>query len=89
MVLGADGGDVRGLVMKQVITMAIVGRVIGMANAIGVGRLAKSLLFEMEGHDPTVLMAATFALARVALVAGFLPAWRASKIDPMQALRYE
>ncbi|HEX6163631.1 MAG TPA: ABC transporter permease, partial [Vicinamibacterales bacterium] len=70
MALGADGGTVRGMVMKQVAKMAIVGGVIGMALAIGIGRVAKSLLFEMEGHDPLVLTAATIALALVALGAG-------------------
>ena len=89
MALGADGGTVRGMVMKQVAVMAVVGGVIGMAIAIGVGRLAKSLLFEMEGYDPMVLTGATVALALVALGAGFIPALRASKIDPMNALRYE
>ena len=89
MALGADGGAVRGLVMQQVVKMALVGGVIGMVIAIGVGRLAKSMLFEMEGHDPLVLSAATFALALVALGAGFIPALRASKTDPMTALRYE
>jgi predicted permease len=89
MALGADGAAVRGMVMKQVGVMAIVGGVIGMAIAIGVGRAAKSLLFEMEGYDPLVLAAATIALALVALGAGFIPALRASKIDPMNALRYE
>jgi predicted permease len=89
MALGADGGTVRGMVMKQVAVMAIVGGVIGMAIAIGVGRAAKSLLFEMEGYDPIVLIVATIALTLVALGAGFIPALRASKIDPMNALRYE
>jgi predicted permease len=89
MALGADGAAVRSLVMKQVIRMAIIGGVIGMAVAIGVGRLAKSLLFEMTGYDPMVLTVATFALALVALGAGLVPALRASKIDPMTALRYE
>jgi len=89
MALGADGGTVRGIVMKQVLRMAIVGGLFGMAVAIGVGQLAKSLLFQMEGYDPTVLAVATVALALVAFGAGFLPAWRASKIDPMTALRYE
>jgi predicted permease len=89
MALGADGGAVRGMVMKQVARMAIIGGVIGMALAVGIGRMAKSLLFEMEGHDPIVLTAAAFTLALVALGAGFLPALRASKIDPMNALRYE
>ena len=89
MALGADGGVVRGMVMKQVARMAIVGGVIGMAIAIGVGRAAKSLLFEMEGYDPLVLTVSTIALTLVALGAGFIPALRASKIDPMNALRYE
>ena len=60
-----------------------------MVIAIGVGRAAKSLLFEMEGYDPLVLTISTIALALVALGAGFIPALRASKIDPMSALRYE
>ncbi len=89
MALGADGKTVRGLVMAQVVRMAVVGGVFGMAIAIGVGRLAKSLLYEMDGHDPIVLAAATFALALVALGAGFIPALRASRTDPMTALRYE
>ena len=89
MALGADGGKVRAMVMMQVVKMAIIGGVIGMALAIGIGRMAKSLLFEMEGYDPIVLAAATFALAVVTLGAGFIPALRASKIDPMNALRYE
>jgi predicted permease len=89
MALGADGNAVRGLVMKQVVRMAVIGGVVGMVIAIGVGRLAKSMLFEMEGYDPMVLTAATFALALVALGAGFIPALRASKTDPMTALRYE
>jgi predicted permease len=89
MALGADGGTVRGIVLRQVARMAIVGGVIGLAIAIGVGRLAQSLLFEMEGHDPLVLTVATIALAAVALGAGLLPAMRASKVDPMRALRWE
>jgi ABC-type lipoprotein release transport system permease subunit len=47
------------------------------------------LLFELQGHDPLVLTVSTIALALVALGAGFIPALRASKIDPMNALRYE
>jgi predicted permease len=89
MALGADGGAVRGLVMKQVAKMAIVGGAIGMAIAIAIGRLAQSILFEMQGYDPLVLTASTLALGLVALGAGFIPALRASRIDPMNALRYE
>ncbi|MEO8677620.1 MAG: FtsX-like permease family protein, partial [Vicinamibacterales bacterium] len=89
MALGADGGMVRGMVMGQVVKMALVGGVIGLVAAVAVGRFAKSLLFEMEGYDPVVLIAATVALSVVALGAGFIPALRASRIDPMNALRYE
>ena len=89
MALGADGGVVRGMVMKQVGRMAIIGGMVGIAIAIGVGRLAQSLLFQMEGTDPIVLTLATVALGAVAFGAGFFPALRASKIDPMNALRYE
>ncbi len=89
MALGADGGRVRGMVMRQVAVMALIGGSIGLIIAIGVGRLAESLLFEMKGYDPLVFGASTVALALVALVAGFIPALRASKIDPMNALRYE
>jgi predicted permease len=89
MALGADGGNVRGMVLKQVARMALVGGVVGLVVAIGVGRLAQSLLFQMEGNDPLVFSAAAVTLALVALGAGFIPAARAAKIDPMTALRYE
>jgi len=89
MALGADGGDVRGMVMKQVGKMALIGGIIGLIAAVGIGRLAQSLLFQMEGNDPLVLTVSAAALGLVAFGAGFLPAMRASKIDPMHALRYE
>jgi predicted permease len=89
MALGADGGMVRGIVMRQVGKMAIVGGLIGLAVAVAIGRFAQSLLFEIQGHDPMVLTASTIALGIVAIGAGLIPALRASKIDPMNALRYE
>jgi predicted permease len=89
MALGADGGRVRGMVMGQVAKMALIGGVIGLAAAVGVGQLAKAQLFEIEGYDPLVLTVSTVVLALVALGAGFIPALRASRIDPMNALRYE
>jgi predicted permease len=89
MALGADRGTVRGMVLKQVAWMTAIGGIIGLAGAVGLGRAAQSLLFELQGHDPAVLIAATVLLTLVALGAGFLPARRASRIDPMRALRYE
>jgi predicted permease len=89
MALGADGGRVRGMILRQVAWMAVVGGVIGLVAAVAVGRLAQSLLFEMTGTDPWVIGASIVALAAVAFGAGFIPALRASRIDPMNALRYE
>ena len=89
MALGADGSRVRGMVLAQVARMAVVGGVLGLVAAVAVGRLAQSLLYEMQGSDPIVLMMATVVLGAVAFGAGFVPALRASRIDPMRALRYE
>jgi ABC-type antimicrobial peptide transport system permease subunit len=89
MALGADGGAVRMMVLRQVGMMTLVGGIIGIVAALGVGRWATSLLFELKGHDPVVLAASAVALVIVALAAGYIPALRASRIDPMQALRYE
>ncbi len=89
MALGADGPRVRRMVLAQVGRMALVGGTIGLLAAIGLGKAASSQLYELEGYDPVVLVAATLLLALVALGSGFIPALRASRIDPMRALRYE
>ncbi len=89
MALGANGGRVRGLVLRQVGLMTLIGSVIGILAAFGVGRAAQSILFGMEGFDPVVVALVTVLLAGVAIGAGYLPALRASKVDPMKALRYE
>jgi putative ABC transport system permease protein len=89
MALGAAPGRVRGMVLRQVGLMTIVGGVVGLAAAVALARLAQSLLFQMQGYDPFVLIASAVALTLVALGAGFIPAHRASQVDPMRALRYE
>jgi predicted permease len=89
MALGAAPGRVRGMVLRQVGLMTLVGGAVGLAASIGLARLAQSLLFQMQGSDPLVLAGSAVALTIVALGAGFIPAHRASKIDPMSALRYE
>jgi ABC-type antimicrobial peptide transport system permease subunit len=77
------------MVMRQVGTMTVVGGAIGLAAAVALGRLAQSLLFQLQGWDPVVLVGAAVVLTMVALGAGFIPAVRASQVEPMQALRYE
>ncbi len=89
MALGADANTVRGMVLGRVAWMTLAGGMTGLAVAIGVGRLARSLLFELEAYDPAAIAVAVVALAAVALAAGFVPAHRASRIDPIRALRYE
>jgi predicted permease len=89
MALGAAPSRVRTMVLGQVGVMVAIGGAIGLAAAVGLGRLAQSLLFELQGTDPLVLAAAAVSLSLVALAAGFIPAHRASQVDPMSALRYE
>ncbi len=89
MALGADGSRVRSMVLRQVAWMMLIGGVIGIIAALGLGRAAGSLLYGLEGHDPTVVVSSAILLTVVALGAGYLPALRASRVDPMQALRYE
>ena len=89
MALGADSGAVRRMVLRQVSLITLVGGVIGMSGAVAVGRSAQSLLFEMKGTDPTVLIGSAALLVLVAFAAGLLPAQKAARIDPMIALRYE
>jgi predicted permease len=89
MALGANGSRVRGLVLRQVGGMILIGGVIGIAAALGLGRAAQSMLYGLKGHDPVVIAGSAVVLALVALAAGYIPARQASRVDPMRALRYE
>ena len=89
MALGADASRVRNLVMRQVGTMLLIGGLVGIVAAIALGRAARSLLFELQGHDPAAIAIAAALLALVALAAGFIPARRAALVNPMSALRYD
>jgi predicted permease len=89
MALGAAPGRVRAMVLRQVAWMTLVGGIIGLAGAVGVGYSAGSILFELKAWDPAVLSISAVLLTLVAIAAGFIPARRASLIDPMTALRYE
>ncbi len=89
MALGAGPQNVRRMIMRHVAWMTIAGGAIGLASAVGLGLAAQSMLFELRGYDPSVFTASAAALTLVALGAGFIPAMRASRVDPMEALRYE
>ena len=87
--LGAPAGRIRGMVLKQVTRMAVTGIVLGAAAAVVLGRAAQSLLFGVEAGDPLMLAAAAVLLAAVTLGAAYIPARRASHVDPTSVLRYE
>jgi predicted permease len=89
MALGADGARVRGMILKQVGWMTLIGAGVGVAGAYYLGRAAASLLFELRPYDPTVVGLSVVLLTIVAFGAGYIPAYRASRVHPMQALRYE
>ena len=89
MALGADAARVRSLVVRQVGVMSAAGGVIGIAAALGLGRLLQSLLYQLRGYDPLVFVLSLAVLAGVAFAASYVPVVRASRVDPVEALRYE
>jgi putative ABC transport system permease protein len=89
MALGADRGKIRNLVVRQGMQLAIIGVVVGIAAAFGLTRLIASFLFGVKSWDPIAFVSIPILLLLVALAAVWLPAARAAKLDPMQALRVE
>jgi len=89
MALGASRGQVIGLILKEAATLVAIGLGIGVTGLLALGRTAASLLFGLEPYDPATLVVAACLLAAVALLGSYLPARRASRFDPMAALRYE
>jgi ABC-type antimicrobial peptide transport system permease subunit len=89
MALGASPRDVMRLILRQTLLLASAGIVIGLAGAAGVTQLLASMLFEVKATDPLTYAAVVVLLVIAALVASYIPARRAMRVDPMIALRYE
>ena len=89
LALGAERRDVLKLVVKQGMRLSLPGVVIGLVAALGVSRVLSSLLYGVRPTDPITYIAVALVLTAVTLLASYLPARRATKVDPMVALRYE
>ncbi len=89
MALGADCRHIRGMVVWQGMRLALAGVALGVGAAFGLTRLISSLLYSVKAIDPVAFIAAPILLTTIALIAVWLPAARASKVDPMQVLRAE
>lgn len=88
LALGAESGNVLRLVLRRGLGLSVAGALIGLVGAVALGRVIRSLLWEVSPADPITLAAVLVVLPACALLATFIPAWRASRIDPMEALRH-
>jgi ABC-type lipoprotein release transport system permease subunit len=89
MALGAQPGQVRGMILRESTWLAAVGIVVGVGAALGLTRLVKSMLYGIQPWDPATLAGGVLILLIVALAAGWIPARRAARVQPMDALRHE
>jgi len=89
MALGAQRGDVLRLMLRQGMSLAGIGVALGLAGSFALGSFIAGLLFEVNASDPATLVTVALILGGVALLACWIPAWRASRLDPLAALRCE
>ena len=89
LALGAARSAMLWMVLRQCLTLAAIGTAVGIVAAVATGRLAVNLLFQVSGADPIALTLAAAFMLTVAMCAGLVPAWRASRVDPIVALRTE
>ena len=89
MALGANAGDTLGMILREGLLVTSIGAAIGLVLSAGVGRLLAGFLYKVSAADPVVFTAAPILLAVISLLACYLPARRAARVDPMVALRYE
>jgi putative ABC transport system permease protein len=89
LALGAQRSSVIWLVMKEVLLLLVIGLGVGVPSGLGLGRFVASQLYGIQGSDPSIAATTIMMLAVVAAAAGLIPAQRASRIDPIQALRFE
>jgi len=89
MALGAVPGDVIWLVMREVLVLVGAGMLLGLAGAFSLSRFVASQLYDVTGNDPTTIVIAVVALGLAAVLAGYVPARRATRVHPVVALRYE
>ena len=87
--LGAQRGDVFRLVLREGVTTVAIGAAVGIAGALAITRLIRQALFQVSAADPVTYAAVLATLTLVALLAAWLPAWRATRVEPLEALRHE
>jgi predicted permease len=89
MTLGADAHEVRSLILRQAMRPVAIGALVGIAGCAAVSQILSGMLFGLSSHDPVAFVVVPLVLLSVALAASYIPARRATQVDPMIALRYE